>query len=364
MALGKNLFIKNVLIAPLDWGLGHATRCLVIVKYLQNAGCKILIACNAVQKALFVKEFPDALFIELTGYNISYHENKRGMAWKILWQVPKIFSAIRKENKWLNKIVDENKIDLVIADNRYGLYSEKCICIFMTHQLQIKAPFKWMESWIHRLNYQYINKFDYCWVPDVAGVENFAGELSHPSKLPRIPVIYIGALSRFDIQECKEKKYEYLAIISGPEPQRSILEKKILQAAEKMNERFLIVRGKPGSDQSVAVPTNCVWVNHLTTTALETAIAESEFIISRSGYTTIMELMPAGIKTIMIPTPGQTEQEYLAEHLMQKKKVYYFKQEEDFIFHLRQAAAFEYSFVEMNDSKTAEVLDDFFRKLQ
>lgn len=221
-----------------------------------------------------------------------------------------------------------------------------------------------MESWIHRLNYQYINKFDYCWVPDVAGVENFAGELSHPSKLPRIPVIYIGALSRFDIQECKEKKYEYLAIISGPEPQRSILEKKILQAAEKMNERFLIVRGKPGSDQSVAVPTNCVWVNHLTTTALETAIAESEFIISRSGYTTIMELMPAGIKTIMIPTPGQTEQEYLAEHLMQKKKVYYFKQEEDFIFHLRQAAAFEYSFVEMNDSKTAEVLDDFFRKLE
>lgn len=138
MALGKNLFIKNVLIAPLDWGLGHATRCLVIVKYLQKAGCKILIACNAVQKALFVKEFPDALFIELTGYNISYHENKRGMAWKILWQVPKIFSAIRKENKWLNKIVDENKIDLVIADNRYGLYSEKCICIFMTHQLQIK----------------------------------------------------------------------------------------------------------------------------------------------------------------------------------------------------------------------------------
>jgi UDP:flavonoid glycosyltransferase YjiC (YdhE family) len=167
--LAHYLFRKKILIAPLDWGLGHASRCIPLINHLQKRGCEIIIAADGEQLSLLKKEFPGLESVQLKGYNINYSRYKRWLGVKILWQIPKILIRIRQEHNYLKNIVDKYCIDLVIADNRYGLYSKQIPCIFITHQLTVQAPFKWLQNLIQKINYRYISKFAECWVPDFEG---------------------------------------------------------------------------------------------------------------------------------------------------------------------------------------------------
>jgi uncharacterized protein (TIGR00661 family) len=341
--LAEKINIRQILVAPLDWGLGHATRCIPIIKSLVNAGHNVIIAGNATQQSLLRAEFPNLTFIVLNGYGISYASSKRILPLKILWQVPKILKSIRKENVWLNKVVDEYKIDLVISDNRFGMHTKKCPCIFITHQLTIKMPYLWLQNFARRINYHFINKFTACWVPDIAEENNVAGILSHPKVLPNIPVHYLGLLSRFTKLEVVEKKFDYCIMLSGPEPQRTLLEEKILSTMGNITGNILLVRGKPDSTETIAKPANTTIVNHLIGNELNIAIQQSEYIISRSGYTTVMELLALQKKAILIPTPGQTEQEYLAQQLMKQQWCYAVQQNEfDMASAISIAKKFEY----------------------
>lgn len=306
----------TILVAPLDWGLGHATRCIPIIRGLLNNGHNVVIAAERTQLILLKQEFPTIKYVELRGYRVQYSKSNIFFSLKLIVQIPRIIKTIFIENKWLKQIVEDEKIDLVIADNRYGLYHKTIPCIFITHQLNIKAPFKWLEQLIQSINYKYINRYTVCWVPDIETVPNVGGVLSHPTIMPTIPVQYINLLSRFEIK-LSEQKYDLCILLSGPEPQRTSLEEKILQSIGAINTRILLIRGKPESDEVLSVPCNVTVVNHLNTNLLGEAIQQSEFIICRSGYTTVMELLALKKKMILIPTPSQTEQEYLAKHLMQ-----------------------------------------------
>ena len=332
----------RVLIAPLDWGLGHATRCIPIVKALLASGCRVYIACDDVQKKLLSQEFSNVHFLFLRGYRIRYASSKRWFAIKILQQIPKILSAIRRENKWLKIMVKNHRVDLVISDNRYGLFYPAIPCIFITHQLAIQTPFPLLSRWVQWLSYRFINRFSQCWVPDYEDAINIAGALSHTRKLPRIPLTYIGPLLRFSKQIEEEIKYKWLMILSGPEPQRTLLEKQCLQTISLLPDKVLFVRGLPQSQSVLEVPKHCTVVNHLPTPDLEAAYAQSEYIISRSGYTTIMEIIAMEKKSILIPTPGQTEQEYLAKHLMKQRWCYVCNEPEHLFDSLKQALAFTY----------------------
>jgi len=325
--LNKNFNIQTILIAPLDWGLGHATRCIPIIKALLNNGFTVIIAVSGKQKILLQKEFPNISFIELKGYNISYSKTKSLLPLKIIAQIPKILLAIRYENNWLKKIINQYNIDLVISDNRYGLHNKNIPCVFITHQLTIKMPFLWLEKIAQKINYYYINKFSSCWIPDVKEAKNIAGVLSHPKKLPKVSVHYIGILSRFNKQDSLPIKFDYCIILSGPEPQRTILEEKILAEINNINATILLVRGKPESNRNFYTAKNITIQNHIPNNELNIAIQQSNFIICRSGYTTVMELLSLNKKAILIPTPGQTEQEYLAKKLMQQQWCYSIKQE-------------------------------------
>jgi uncharacterized protein (TIGR00661 family) len=221
---------------------------------------------------------------------------------------------MKRERKWLDTIIEEHKIDLVISDNRYGLCSTKVPCIFITHQLTIKMPFAWLENGVQKINYHYINQFSACWIPDVQGEDNVAGILSHPIKPPKIRLFYIGLLSRFQVVSTI-KKYDYCILLSGPEPQRTLLENKILPDLSRLNGKVLLVRGMPGIHEKLQVPENTEVQNHLPGNQLQMAILQSDCVVSRSGYSTIMELLSLHKKSILIPTPGQTEQEYLAKKL-------------------------------------------------
>lgn len=276
----------------------------------------VIVAASDSTKKLLQKEFPTILCIDLKGYRITYSKSRWTFPFRVMLQIPKIFSIINYEHKWLQKIIDEYKIDLVISDNRFGLYSKKVPCIFITHQLKIKSTFRWTEKLLQLNNYRHIEKFDYCWIPDIDSKNNLSGELSHPKKLPNIPVHYIGLLSRFEKNISAEKKYDYCIVLSGPEPQRTILENKILKDIYQLKDKILLVRGLPSSEDIIPSTENVEIKNHLPGIQLQQAFQQSEYIISRSGYTTVMEILSLQKKSILIATPGQTEQEYLSKILL------------------------------------------------
>ena len=353
--------IQKVLIAPLDWGLGHATRCIPIIKAMLNNGYTVIIAAEGAQANLLQNEFPNLAILPLKGYRVRYSKSKWVLPFKLLWQVPGLFQTIRYERNWLANTIKEHKIDLVISDNRYGLSSQTIPCIFITHQLTIKTPFRWLEKRIQLINYHYINHFTRCWVPDVLGGVTAAGKLSHPAFLPNTKIQYTGLLSRFQ-KRGVTKKFNYCILLSGPEPQRSVLEKKIMNSLSKFNGKTLLVRGKPGSNEELTVPENITVKNHLPGNELEEAILQSEYIICRSGYTTVMELISLQKKSILIPTPGQTEQEYLADWLQEKQFCIRMAQS-DFTWDaaIEKAKTFPYQMLSLpifNDNTLVELLAD------
>jgi uncharacterized protein (TIGR00661 family) len=316
---GKNPLKPRILVAPLDWGLGHASRCIPIIRELLALGSEVWLAGEGVQEVFLKNEFPDLPFLPLKGYRVRYAGSGFPLTGVILYQIPKILRAIKYENSWLKKMMKEYAFDAVISDNRYGLYHPAIPCIYITHQLAIKSSLgKWTEKILQKRNYRYISRFTQCWIPDTGGDNNLAGELSHPGKKPPIPFHYIGPLSRFELKNVQEKPGHLLAILSGPEPQRSFLENKIIDEITKYRGSATIVRGLPGSVSVIPSTPTIRFYNHLQTDELNREIQEAEYVISRSGYSTIMDLVKLQKKSILVPTPGQTEQEYLAGYLLQQ----------------------------------------------
>lgn len=305
----------RILIAPLDWGLGHATRCIPLIRELLANGADVWLAGEGAQAALLSEEFPALPLLEIPGYHIRYARTRWGLAGTIALQAPRLLRVIRTEHEWLKKTVTACDIDAVISDNRYGLYHESIPCIFITHQLLIKTPFgKRADGWLQKLNYRYINRFRACWVPDHESANNLAVTLSHPLIKPRIPVRYTGPLSRFTKKEQSVIKDQLLLILSGPEPQRSLLEEKIIEQVAHYPGPATIVRGLPGAAGLVPSTNQIRFYNHLPAESLNEELLKAEWVISRSGYSTLMELAGLQKKSILIPTPGQTEQEYLARY--------------------------------------------------
>lgn len=325
---------RKILIVPLDWGLGHATRDIPLIREMLNAGCQVFIAAEGKHAALLQQEFPQLTILPLPGYRIQYAQKGQFFGLKIIQQIPKIFRSVNYEQRWLKKIVAEYQINAVISDNRFGLYHKNIPTVFITHQLLIKTPFGgWIERTLQKINYRFINKYNACWIPDFAGNNNLSGELAHPGQLPG-HVTYIGCLSRFEPQPGVTKKYDLLVLISGPEPQRSNLEKLVLDQIKQLSVTALIVSGKPGTPQHVQVAPGVTQVNHLNASELNEAMLASDMVLSRSGYTTLMDLAKLNKKAILIPTPGQSEQVYLGEYLMEKGYFYSLPQER---FHLKTA---------------------------
>jgi predicted glycosyltransferase len=214
---------------------------------------------------------------------------------------------------------------VVISDNRYGCWNRKVKSIFITHQLMVKSPFA--ENILHRMISSYISKFDECWIPDHPGPNNLSGDLSHKFKVPS-NAFYVGPLSRLKPKDTGSFKFKILAIISGPEPQRSIFERLISEQLFNSGLKCMMVFGLPEEIQKAEHKGNILMINHLNSEEMQDAIASSEIIIARSGYSTIMDLSVMNKKAIFIPTPGQTEQEYLARYLFQKKISCFQKQSE------------------------------------
>ncbi len=322
-----------MLVAPLDWGLGHATRCIPIIKELIRQEARVIIAASGAQKDLLKCEFPLLEHIEIPGYEIHY---KRGflLKWFLIIRVPNILKKIKKEHKWLEEIFEDHQIDAVISDNRYGLFHKTSYCVFITHQLHIESGWssckglggwrlaigRWVDKKVLKWNYRLIGKFQVCWVPDLPGSTSLAGKLSHPKYPPPIPLKYIGIQSRFEKEEKKTIPNSLLILISGPEPQRTEFENIFLFQLAGLIYPAVLVRGLPGSQQSIPYIREGLKIyNHLPAEELNELLNSSEYVVARSGYSTIMDLVSLKKNAILVPTPGQTEQEYLGRYMHERK---------------------------------------------
>lgn len=324
---------KKVLVAPLNWGLGHATRCIPIIRFLQKQNTSVFLASDGRAFHLLQKEFPELPIFQLPAYDITYRTSN--MMWNMTWQFPKIMRAISNEKKEISKIIEKEKIDIIISDNRFGVFSKKTYNVFMTHQVNLPIPiplFRQVGNWLNR---KMIQQFNECWIPDFEKEPNLSGKLSHGDfKLSNNTLTkYIGPLSRMKKAESGGKR-KAIIILSGPEPQRTFLEKEILNQALELPSQFLLVKGQTEQKEHFYFNKNIEVVSFLTSEKLNQAIAESEIVISRSGYTTLMDLVFLEKKAILIPTPGQTEQEYLAQHFFEQNLFFSVSQKD---FNLKDA---------------------------
>jgi len=310
--------MKRILVCPLDWGLGHATRCIPIIRELNRQGAEVVIGASARPLAMLKQEFPTHEFVDFPGYGVLY-PSTGNMAVKMLLSIPKVLVGIGREHRKLHEIIAAKKIDGVISDNRYGLWSKTTPCVFITHQIIIKSPL--FQDRLYRLNLKYINKYTACWIPDSAGAFNLSGDLSHLSRKYELPenARFIGILSRFsEIKSPSQNSqssylYDLLVLLSGPEPQRTIFEKEVLTQLQGTDLRTLVVRGMPESDGKEQPSENVTLIPHLATVEMHKAFMSSAVVLSRPGYSTLMDLAFLNKKAIFVPTPGQTEQEYFAK---------------------------------------------------
>jgi len=307
---------KKILVASLNWGLGHATRCIPIIHALQQDGFEPIIASDGEALLLLKKEFPYLKTYQLPSYHIEYSKKSYFFKFKFLCRSPYIIKAVRSELKVTQQIHKKENLAGIISDNRLGVRIPGVKSVYMTHQIHVLSGLTtFATTWLH---HYFIKKFDTCWVPDVEFSPSLSGKLGHFVKKKKFKVHYIGSLSRFLKKELPIK-YDMMFILSGPEPQRSLLETKLREEIRGSKKNILFICGKMGKEPIKSQEGNATFYNFLIGKELETAFNESEVIIARSGYSTLMDLAKLEKKAFFIPTPGQGEQEYLAQRLKRKK---------------------------------------------
>jgi uncharacterized protein (TIGR00661 family) len=323
----------RVLVAPLDWGMGHATRCIPVIRQFIAAGCDVIIGTSGKSGVLLKKYFPEMQYIDMPFVKIRFGTHHAFPCYFFqLFKFP--FITIR-EHLFLKKHAAKLSLDLVISDNRYGLFHKKIYSVLITHQLFIRlpAPLRFMQKIIRKITGMLISGFDQCWIPDLADpVKSLGNKLSH-GKISLKNHRYIGFLSRFSsagtVKSPNDSKhYDLLVILSGPEPQRTIFENIIINQIKEHQLKSVIFRGLPAGDSEITVQGDMTIISHPDDKDFVSFIRQSEKIICRSGYSTIMDLIALRRKALLVPTPGQTEQIYLARHLSSKGSFLYLSQKD------------------------------------
>lgn len=301
---------RQVLVCVLDWGLGHATRCAVIIKDLQALGYIPVLAAHGAAFFWLKENFPQLKIIEKPGYEVSYSKEIPFFI-DVFRQLPKLFSRIREEKKWLDELCKVQRFCAIISDNCYGCYHQAIPSFIITHQTQLP-----IQGLAGKLAQKHLNKalarFDAVLIPDISGDHNFAGELSH-HQLKKVH--HLGALSRFEDEDLsidQEQIFTVCAIISGPEPEREHFERALHKALQNVPGKHLLFTGSPLPLFQSTEQIHCFALNDHK--AMNAAIQESKIIISRAGYSSLMDLAALKKNALLIPTPGQKEQEYLAAY--------------------------------------------------
>jgi len=301
-----------------------------LIQYLLKKQHKVIVAGNRWQLNYLTKTFPGIETLLLSGYEIRYPKDGRWFSLNILKQLPKLLRSIKQENIWLREQCEQLKVDAVISDNRYGLYHPSIPTVIMTHQLAPKTGLGILADRLFKfLHDKQLKKFSKCWVVDVAGEPNLSGDLGHPSSTNN-QIEYLGLLSQFSDRDSLPKSKEHLLILlSGPEPQRTILSKMLWQQVIQLKQPIVFVEGSHNAIKPDVIPYHIAYYQQLIKEDLLPILNKASMVVCRSGYSTLMDLVAVDKKAILIPTPGQAEQEYLAKKL-NREGVFYSSTQQDF----------------------------------
>ncbi len=312
----------KILFGVLNMGLGHASRSLGLIKALLEKGVRVDVA-SAGTSLLFLreelKEYADELtFREIADYKITY-SSVLPLLLKLSMQIPKVIKAVKLEHRQVKELVQKEKYDFIVSDHRYGFYDERVPSYFITHQITLMPPVmrNKLAKVSARFHLKQLKKFNGIIVPDFAGEPNLSGKLSHGYDDERL--YFAGPLCRnFNSAPNIKGKYKVLAIVSGPEPQKTLLKNELSKFLSMFQYRSVIVCGEPESHYREEIG-NLALISHVNEKKLLALMNESDIIVSRSGYTTVMEIAATRKKAVFIPTTGQTEQEYLADYYESNK---------------------------------------------
>jgi len=313
--------MAHVLISPLNWGLGHATRDIPIIKKLLDHHHEVTIAACGNALAVLENEFPECRFITFPDYPVPYSASRFFLP-KFVAFFPLMLKAISDERKNLGAILAKNQYDLIISDNRLGVFSSTIPSVFITHQLHYHLPmiFWPVELLAVAMNGYLHGKYLKVIVPDnPPGPASLAGKLSRPGTDETKKRAYFSGIltstRRLDIAQ----DLDYLVMISGPEPQRTRLEEILLDQIRELEGTSVILLGSPRNRDKQKQSRNCQVMAYASTQEKEELMNRAKCIICRSGYTSLMEIAELGKQhALFIPTPGQTEQEYLSEYYEKK----------------------------------------------
>lgn len=316
----------HVFVSVLNWGLGHATRSIPVINQLLQRKVEVTIGSDGAALHLLKQEFPNLRFVELPAYKVTYPAHG-SLMFNMIVQLPRLRTIIKQEQAQVQQLIGQLNITHIISDNRYGCYSNSIPCVIITHQLRLLFSGVWnitaavMNTSLRKA----LKKFNKVWVPDVGptGItQPFTGNV-------KIPHRFVGMLSRFSATTANQVSDPFiLGLVSGPENQRTVFEQNLLAQLTRLNQPAVIIRGLTHTTE-VRVQNGVELINHLPSKDLEELIINANIVIARSGYSTIMDLFClAKRNVILVPTPGQTEQEYLGRFLKDKKMAVVQSQEE------------------------------------
>lgn len=302
---------KVIIFAVLNWGLGHATRSVPLIRLLKERGCEVIIASDGRAGKLLREEFPHLRYEKLAGYGVSYPF--KSMFLNLLIQWPKLIRAMLSEHWSMRNMVKRFQAELIISDNRYGCFTAETINVCMTHQINPLTGRRWLNYLAARCSRLLLANFDHVWIPDDPEIGPLNGKMVED---PPAHARFIGLISRFYSSGAHDKVYDILGVISGPEPARSRFEDLLIQKAIRSGLSFRIVRGRTeGTSAWLEISQHGKSIDFLTSDELEKELGRAHIVVSRSGYTSLMDYLVLGVKALVVPTPGQYEQEFLARHL-------------------------------------------------
>lgn len=306
--------MMKILFGVFDWGLGHATRDYLIIEELLRRENKVdIISTGRALKVLRKRFGKRCRYFDVPSIHPPYTKS-RFFTISFIKNIPKMSSTLKKARKITEKIIGNGKYDKIISDCRYDVYDTKENSYLINHQVRFKSlPVAQVitEFWLAKR----MNKYRYILVPDFEE-ENLTGKLSHNLRfVKKSKIRYVGILSHIKMTEIK-KDIDYFISLSGPEPQRTILEEKVISQCKKLKGKIVIAAANPERNDEI-IKNNNVRIEifgFLESKKQQEFMNRAKFVITRSGYTTVMELCELGVKkALLIPTPGQTEQEYLAD---------------------------------------------------
>jgi len=313
----------NVLFAVCSWGLGHAVRDLPLMRRIIKERHQLTVIGKGRSLQFLKKELKsNCSYREIADYSLAYSERNFSVA-KFVTRLPIYISEIVQEHSKIERLVKSHPCDRIISDSRFGVYERGIPSFFIFHQLRFIAPkrVKFFEMFTEGFNYLFKDNFDKFLIPDTKE-DSLSGDLSHNLLyFKQSKIEYLGPLGDLEKKDLFSD-IDYFISLSGPEPQRSVLEKKIMDQISSLKGRIVVTLGKPEEEKTEYFSDNIQIFSCLNRKKQEEMMNRAKLIITRSGYTTLMELAFLGKKALFIPTPGQTEQIYLADYHMNKKNFY------------------------------------------